>query len=406
MIAIVVLTLYNLTPALNCFDTEYYILAGQNFLDGKIDCLRTPVYPLLCQTFIKLFGIEGLPTAMTIFQSLIYLISLVSLQHIANYTIKNKTIRFITLTFYILCIAPGWCNEILTESLSISGCVIMADVLCRYINRPSWRLSFGVFILTLLLVFLRPSFIFIFIILPFVWLVLWIRNNQRLIQTLSLFFTMICIAILWVYCRAYEKEYGVFTSSFSFKCDIYNLKRSGVWDIEKVIDPEAKQILQNIDEQWSGNYAPIYNTINSNQNSLQLISSGCNDIRKGSESTLRQHQIIIAFSSFDKRFDAAVNTHTPLSVILFVISLFLALPLSLFYGIVVISCFALIVSIIQRRTIPLIYAILILFTAAQCVGILFYASEAHERLLLPVYPLFVVMLGSAFEKATQFFRSN
>ena len=48
LIAIVVLTLYNLTPALNSFDTEYYILAGQNFLDGKIDCLRTPVYPLLC----------------------------------------------------------------------------------------------------------------------------------------------------------------------------------------------------------------------------------------------------------------------------------------------------------------------------------------------------------------------
>ena len=89
--AILVLTLYNLTPALNSFDTEYYILAGQNFLDGKIDCLRTPIYPLLCQAFIKLFEIEGLPTAMTIFQSLIYLISLVSLQHIANYTIKNKT---------------------------------------------------------------------------------------------------------------------------------------------------------------------------------------------------------------------------------------------------------------------------------------------------------------------------
>ena len=136
-VTILVLTLYNLTPALNSFDTEYYILAGQNFLDGKIDCLRTPVYPLLCQAFIKLFGIEGLPTAMTIFQSLIYLISLVSLQHIANYTIKNKTIRFITLTFYILCIAPGWCNEVLTESLCISGCVIMTDLVLSFIYKPT-----------------------------------------------------------------------------------------------------------------------------------------------------------------------------------------------------------------------------------------------------------------------------
>ena len=169
-VAIILLTLYNLTPVLNSFDTEYYILAGQNILDGKIDCLRTPVYPLLCQAFIKLFGVSGMAITMTVFQSIIYLVSLVSLQHIANYTIKNKTIRFITLFFYILCIAPGWCNEILTESLSLSGCVIMIDLVLSYVYKPSITKNIALHLFLLLLVFLRPTFIIFFAILPVVWL--------------------------------------------------------------------------------------------------------------------------------------------------------------------------------------------------------------------------------------------
>ena len=48
IVAILVLTLYNLTPALNSFDTEYYILAGQNFLDCKIDSLIIIIKFICC----------------------------------------------------------------------------------------------------------------------------------------------------------------------------------------------------------------------------------------------------------------------------------------------------------------------------------------------------------------------
>lgn len=402
-IAVIILVLYNLTPRIDGFDTYYYLLAGENFWNGNIDCLRTPVFPLLLKMFSVCFGEKGGIIGVIIIQSIVYLLSVASLRNVARCVIKSHLIRNVVCLLYVVCVAPGWCNELMTESLSISGCVIMTDLVFRYIKKPSWYLSVGIFLMTVLLVFLRPSFIFLFAVLPIVWIVLWIRRNNRTMQVVSLALTLLCTTIYLGYCKVYEKEYGVFTSSISFVCnDIYNLKRSGSWNIEKVNNPQAKEILTQIDEQWGGNYDPIYKSVCSNHKNLQYIALGCNEIKQSSKTALLQHRLEITAASFDKRFNASVNTHTPLSAVLFCSSLFLALPLSLFYSIVVISCVALMIYMLKKKRIPLIATVVILFSVAQCVGILLYASEAHERLLLPVYPLFLVLLGMAVERCMMF----
>lgn len=397
LFAIVVLTLYNLTPAIGGFDVQYYFLAGEHFWNGQIDCLRTPVYPLLLKMFGVWFGDRGGVAAVIILQSVVYLLSVASLRSILQKVCKNSLVQTLTALLYVVCVAPGWCNEMMTESLSISGCVIVADMLCRYIQKPSYQLSIGVFLLTLVLVFLRPTFVFLFAILPFVWLVLWIRNNRRAMQFTSLFLTIICICAYWGYCKAYEKEYGIFTSSISFVCnDIYNLQRSAAWNTDKITDTQVRRFMSNIEDDI--NYAPIYEAVSSNPQCLPMIAQACKEMKHGSDKRLLRHQIEITTTSFNKRFNASVNTHTPLSAILFVTSLFLALPLSFFYGIVVLSCLALAWHILNKRYIPLTAAVLILVTLAQCVGILLFASEAHERLLLPVYPLFLIILGMIIER--------
>lgn len=400
-IAVIILILYNLTPRIDGFDTYYYLLAGENFWNGTIDCLRIPVFPLLLKLFSVCFGEKGEIIGIIIIQSIVYLLSVASLRNVARCVIKNSIIRNVVCLLYVACVAPGWCNELMTESLSISVCVIMTDLVCRYIKKPSWSLTVGIFLTTALLVFLRPSFIFLFAVLPIVWIVMWIRTNNRTLQVVSLTLTLLCTTMYLGYCKAYEKEYGVFTSSISFVCnDIYNLKRSGSWDIEKVSNPQAKEILSQIDEQWCGNYDPIYKSVCSNHKNLKYIVLGCNEMKQNSKTALLWHRLEITAASFDNRFNASVNTHTPLSAVLFGCSLFFALPLSIFYSIVVISCLALIVYLIRKRSVPLMATVLILFTAAQCVGILLNASEAHERLLLPVYPLFLVLLGMAAERCT------
>lgn len=401
IITIVILTLYNITPSIGGYDVPYYFLAGEHLWNGELDCLRTPVYPLLLKLFSVCFGDKGGIVGIIILQSVVYLISVASLKSITTQVIKNQKIQYAVMLLYVLCVAPGWCNEMLTESLSISGCVIITDLIARYIKKSTYSLSFAIALLSIILVFLRPSFIFLFAILSFLWIVLWIRKKQRLLQSISLILMLLCATSYFAYCKAYEKEYGVFTSSISFVCnDIYNLKRSGVWNIEKVSNPQTKQLFAQIEN--SINYEPTYREIDNNHKSLPALVEGCNEMMVGNEKILRKHQIKITATSFDKRFSAGVNTHTPLSAVLFASSLFWALPLSLFYSIVVISLLALMVYFLKKRSIPLIATVIILFTAAQCIGIVLYASEAHERLLLPVYPLFLILFGKTFEKLLLF----
>ena len=401
IITIVILTLYNITPSIGGYDVPYYFLAGEHLWNGELDCLRTPVYPLLLKVFSVCFGDKGSIAGIIILQSVVYLISVASLKSITTQVIKNQKIQYAMMLLYVLCVAPGWCNEMLTESLSISGCVIITDLIVRYIKKSTYSLSFAIALLSIILVFLRPSFIFLFAILPFLWIVLWIRKKQRLLQSIFLILMLLCATSYFAYCKAYEKEYGVFTSSISFVCnDIYNLKRSGVWNIERVTNPQTKQLMRGIEA--SVNYEPIYQAVMNDHKSLSSIIQGCNEMNTGNEKQLREHQIKITAVSFDKRFSASVNTQTPISSALFASSLFLSLPLSLFYSIVVISLLALMVYFFLKKNIPLIVTTIILFTAAQCFGIVLYASEAHERLLLPVYPLFLVLLGITLEKFFDF----
>lgn len=130
-VAVLALTLYNLTPSIEGFDIAYYISAGDNLLRGRLDCLRTPTYPLILGLLKSLIGTRGMAIAVTILQSLAYLISVRCLLYLIRKTVKNNIVRWTTAYYYVLVLAPALCNELATESLSISGCMIFVDLLFR-----------------------------------------------------------------------------------------------------------------------------------------------------------------------------------------------------------------------------------------------------------------------------------
>lgn len=398
-VAIVVLTLYNLTPSLNGFDTQFYILAGENLWNGHIDCLRTPVYPLLCKILSLLFGQNGLHPAMTILQSSVYLLSLCRLKHLAEMTIKNEAIRFALLLFYVSCIAPGWCNEIMTESLSISGTIIITDLVVSFIKKTTTKTNVLIHSILLLLVFLRPTFVLFLMLLPLLWLyrLLTCKPNKHLCVALALsFFSIFCFV---GYCHAYKQEFGHFgaTTTFVFN-KIYDAHRGGYWDPSSVKNKQAQAWIEYIDHQYDGTYAPTYFTIMNHPESLVLINRGCDDIIKAHRKEYLDYRTKLFVNSFDKRLLAAVNTHSPLSAILFVSSLFLSFPVSLFYLVTIMAIVSLIIYVFRNRQIPVIPSFLILIVFAHSVGIIITTSDAFERVLLPVYPVFIVLLGIIIDK--------
>lgn len=401
---IVVLTIYNLTPSLESFDTKYYFLAGEKFWNGEIDCLRTPIYPLLLKILQVLFGSTHIYASITIFQSFVYLLSLISMRRVIGLTIHNTKLQLVLLFFYVSCIAPGWCNELTTESLSISGCIIITDLVFSIIYRPSIIKVITCHIVLLILVFLRPTFILFFAIFPIIWLnQMWVVP-QRKIYLIALTLTICSIACFVGYGKFYERQYGKFGVSTTFVFNkIYDAHRGGYWDPNAVDNIVSKQWIETIDNNYDGTYDYTYRLITESPDVLSYINNGCDEmILKHKQEHLR-YRISLFASSFDKRLLAAVNTHTAFSSILFVFSLFLSFPLSLFYLIVVISSIAIGINVLKKRRIPIIAFFIIITILAQTVGIVLTTSDAYERVLLPIYPLFVILMGMIYEKIVLWF---
>lgn len=415
IIAIIVLVLYNLTPRIDSFDTAFYLMAGENIFDGKLDCLRTPVYPFLLKGFELLFGYKGMTLAITILQSIIYLFSASSLYALANRVISNQNIIWGALLLYVTVMAPGWCNELSTESLSISGTIIVTNMLLGYISRTdeeSGAFTFGIklslynisiHLLVVLLIFLRPTFILFLAILPCLWIYQAIQTKQIQRYLLPLLCSILCISCYWGYNQLYKNQYGIATSTISFECNtIYNLKRSNCWDLAAVINKEGKEICTKIDKDYTCNYEPIYQLIDNEPGSLPILHDACQDMIQAHKTQYRNYRIQTFCRSFESRFPGAVNTHSRLGIVLFFINLFLAIPLSIFYLIVPLSIIILFRAIFMNRKIPIAETLIIGITAAQYIGIAFSASEAHARLMSPVYGLFIIILAIGLDKIINF----
>lgn len=406
LIATLCVVLYDLTPSINGFDGYYYIEAGRHFINGEMDCLRTPIYPLFIQLNQLLFD-NYFRIGITIFQSVVFLLSVKSLENIIEYFVHNRWIKESVLLMYIVCVAPGWCNELATESFSISGCVILVDILLRYIHQPTTRKALLIFFISILLVFLRPTFLLFFAILPCTYICLLIIDRNRSIHMLSLFFVSLSILAWLGYCKIYENNFGKFRATSTFVCnDVYNLKRGNCWDVETVKTEAAKEVCISFDSIYDNNYGPIYQLAQYNPDKLALLELGCKEMKEAHKTELIKYRIALTVSSFDSRFDASVNTHSVLSSILFFFSLFFSLPLSLFYCVVFGSTLLLCYYILNKREIPLVHCLLVGIMFAQCMGVWLTACDSHNRILLPVYPLSLVYIGYIFEKINRIIRSS
>lgn len=402
-ISVLVLIFFDLTPSVPGFDIPFYLLAGQHLFEGRLDCLRTPTYPIIIQSFKLLFGDEGLSIAMTVLQSLVYLLSVQSLVRLVGQVIRSRYIQLGTVFFYVLVIAPAWCNEIATESLSLSGCIILVGLVVRFYDSKKWNIGVILHILLLFLVFLRPTFVLFFAVLPCLWIWKMAETRQFCASMMvALVSTMICMGCFLLYNKSYEKQYGKQTSTISFECNtVYNLKRSGCWDVNVVSDPQAVKICKKLDEEYTCNYEPLYWIVDSIPGSLPLISEACDDMIQAHKQQYYRYRIQTFVESFNTRFPGAINTKSALSTLLFFWSLFWAMPLSLFYLVVPISVVALLYFIVKRKRVPVVESFIIVTTFAQYVGIVLSASEAHARLMIPVYGLFLLILAIGLDRSVR-----
>ena len=145
-------------------DTITYVGAWHNILDHGIDIFRTPVYPLLIGATEVLTGAFYGPAVAIIesLQWLIFILSVFSFFGIARRLICGTVARLAATAMYAFSpFALYYNNYILTESLAASWLVMLVHLLLLYYERPNLKIISGITLLTLLMVFLRPSLIFL-----------------------------------------------------------------------------------------------------------------------------------------------------------------------------------------------------------------------------------------------------
>ena len=397
-IAVIVITLYNLTPPFNTYDTPYYINAGEHLLNnGSPDCLRTPVYPLFSMFCRWIGGNSSMNAIVTVFQSLLFLVSIYSLYDTCRRVVKRPYLSFAITLYYILIPAAGWANEILTESFSVSLCVILAHWIICLIQKATWKLNIAIPILLTTMVLMRPNFIAFFAILPPLWGYQWWKTKEHS-YLYALLFCLIPIGSYLGYCKAYEQQYGIFNSTASFACcRYYNLGPDDNSEWTSLTPQDAMEsafISKILTARESGDfsYGPLCDYITETNDIITVLNVLDRIESRREGDLLRQRIRLFTSSSFAFMMPWTYN-HGGLSSLIHQCCHFIAFPVSFLYAVVLVSGIAILVVVIRKRRLPIIAAVLWASVATQVVGIAISGSDSFDRLLMPVLPMALVLVG-------------
>ena len=194
-------------------DSVTYINAWDNYSVGKLDMLRTPIYPIFLGAVKVIFGERMFCMVAICIQHLLFLISIRYFYKLAHLLSNSANITFwLTLFYAIIPPITTWNNYILTESFAISGTVFLVYVAIKIFE--GFKLFYTVYFTVLLsiLVLLRPALIYLLPVFAVIWIYFFFKkaNAIGLGGTCGVLIATIC---LLTHMKAFEKEYGIFASS-------------------------------------------------------------------------------------------------------------------------------------------------------------------------------------------------
>src|SRR5574344_1912352 len=157
------------------------------------------------------------------------------------------------------------------------------------------------------------------------------------------------------------------------------------------------RISKRIDNMWTCNYSPIYQIVEES-NDAKSINEICQQMVQQHKVQYSEYELRNLFNGLSETLPFGVNSHGVIAGVIFVICKLSSIPLSALYLVVVLSLLWLLFFIIRHHKVPIYLSIIVAVVTAQCVGISISASEAYSRLMLPVYPIFLLLIGFTFYK--------
>ncbi len=190
------------------YDSASYWTAWQSLTSGNLDLYRTPVYPLLLGGASCLFGTHAI-TAIILCQMVIFECSVFCFWSLTSLFTSSRKAMFCISAIYAL--APGISTYtlcVLTESLSISGIVVLLWILHRFYQTPCAVDAIFVVVLVVSLIFLRPVFLYLGVVVCVLVVLWWIQRRVKQAVTL-LVSLLLTLSLLVCYVQDMQRIYGL-----------------------------------------------------------------------------------------------------------------------------------------------------------------------------------------------------
>lgn len=196
-------------------DTPTYFEAWDTLLSGQPHFFRTPLYPLLIGTVRAVVGVSLCPYVVWLIQAAIFLLSIDWFLALLKTTGLSRRGSMIFCAVYALLPGPlTFVCTTLTESLALSGTVLVLWLTIRALNRGSARDALLSALVVIALLALRPSFLYMPCILALFWIVaLLIRRCPRQVGVAAILGIAASFVALGLYCAGVKSTYGFFSPS-------------------------------------------------------------------------------------------------------------------------------------------------------------------------------------------------
>lgn len=224
---------YRCFKATSFYDTGSYFTAATNLVNGKIDLLRTPVYPLLLRT-LEHIDKKHATTICVFIQIAVFYISIFFFFKLLEMFTSNGVMQAAgTIIYGCMSSVITYNFYVLTESFAISGTVFFCYLIVRYVKKDKPLSLTGAIILTLILAMLRPSMVFLYVVVAVAIIPLIVRMFRKKsfkLKLVPIFALILCVAALIGYMVKNKKDNNYFGLSYVSDMNrFYDVVQADIW---------------------------------------------------------------------------------------------------------------------------------------------------------------------------------
>ena len=378
---------------LNTPDSITYINAWDNYSMGKLDMLRTPIYPLFLGVIKVIFGERLFCIVAVCIQHLIFLISISYFYKLAQFLSNSIDIAFwLTLFYAIIPPITTWNNYILTESFAISGTILLVYATIKIFEEIKVAYIFFFTVQLTILVLLRPALIYMLPVFAVIWFYFLFKKKAAIgIGGLcGVFIATIC---LLTYMKAFEKEYGLFASSSVNTVNQTHISRQyGLLNPDVIDDSKLKEgIIES------------YEKYGREMEDYELAGKEAGRVFRDFDLKMKNDAIYASYKSnpvlWVKKCFGRLYRSAKKSLFLTLAGGFatvfdmIGFNLNTLYLFLIIYTLLLSYWTLFKRELPVVSFLLYMLGVSNIIVSIIGAQGEWERLILPSMPLYLLMFG-------------